>query len=228
MKFLNHCRTDDIGVFNDLPMLLVRMGMDQHAFDAIKWYDACGGKPALKTSTATPFLSYWNEDSTQLVHFKSTTPLGMVAADGLLKYRLLLACKERETFYTLLLAGKNHKIYGWTDIMRYIHGFLSDSQTNRVLQGKSPAQMQSALDAALQRAEQVNNPRIWKAIVDPDPLITQPPSHYIRPCSGAQMYLCLGVAMDAWQETPGAMQYLLDYCMRTSGNLDYDSFIDRY
>lgn len=221
MKMLYHCRGDNMGLRDGIPALLCTLSMDQEAHDFMKWYETFPDSHYDWGNPRLPFLHFWGHDRSLPIAFSNFTSLSFLAIDVLIKYRLLRLALEREAFYLLLAEGKRSGRYK-TDVMRVVHSYLDHSQQLKVI-NRRPDRLLQVLQTAMDRAETNNNARIWRAIVNPAPLLRQDsPSHYSKG-SAEEMYFSLEACAFVFAETDGAMAFLKSYCVAKHGGVDYDS-----
>ncbi|KAK7935657.1 hypothetical protein PG985_001152 [Apiospora marii] len=93
LELLRLCRGDNLGVRSQVPVLYLRLGRDQEAFDFLKWYAVRGTAGDYDWSDmAQPFLDLKGEDALEDVStpFRRVVDLSFLASLTLLKARLML------------------------------------------------------------------------------------------------------------------------------------------
>lgn len=93
LEMLRLCRGDNLGVRSQVPVLYLRLGRDQDAFDFLKWYAVRGTASDYDWSDMSqPFLDLKGEDALEDVstHLRRVVDLSFLAAMTLLKTRLML------------------------------------------------------------------------------------------------------------------------------------------
>jgi len=80
----------------------------------------------------------------------------------------------------------------------------------------------------LRGVEKHSNNRIWRAIVNHMPLMSQPSPGYWSHNSSEEAYFVLETGLPVWMMTEGAVDYLRKYCRETHGKLDYDCTRSRH
>ncbi|KAK8111316.1 uncharacterized protein PG998_007773 [Apiospora kogelbergensis] len=94
LEMLRLCRGDNQGVRSQVPVLYLRLGRDQEAFDFLKWYAVKGTAADYDwCDMSQPFLDLAGEDAVLedvSVPFKQVMDLSFLASLTLLKTRLML------------------------------------------------------------------------------------------------------------------------------------------
>ncbi|KAK6856142.1 hypothetical protein PG995_008293 [Apiospora arundinis] len=94
LEMLRLCRGDNQGIRSQVPMLYLRLGRDQEAFDFLKWYAVRGTAADYNwADMSQPFLDLKDEDAVLediSVPFKRVVDLSFLASLTLLKTRLML------------------------------------------------------------------------------------------------------------------------------------------
>lgn len=239
IHLLYHNRGDCQGLRYEVPFLLIRLHMDQAAADFIKWY---ADYPATFTEDDPyefycgniPYLHFWHTD--RALAFVSPKPsiVNLFAADVLIKVKLLQYLQQKEAFYAVLI-GCNRKcqlsvLAGQQDVLRHIYGYLLGDQLMHTAV-RQPDSLLSTIEQVMDKAERQCNVRIWRAIANPQPLLAQvdPMEAMVGADYGTarNMRAALSRCLPAWQKTPGAVKFLVDYCMKKHGGLKYDCQLKR-
>jgi hypothetical protein len=166
--------------------------------------------------------------------------LDFCAAMTLLKYRIMMYLSGVITFDAFLLGtharvGRGSAVRalsGHHDVLRNIRSFclhrpnsLPPTSKLRQRRGglqKALADVMQQLNFWLTKSEKVNS-RIWKAIVNPTPLTSQPDATSYSLGSASEAQLALKNALRPWRETEGAIDFLV---RRVGKNPTYDSRLD--
>ncbi|KAK7953868.1 hypothetical protein PG988_014562 [Apiospora saccharicola] len=93
LEMLRLCRGDNLGVRSQVPVLYLRLGRDQEAFDFLKWYATRGTSGDYNWSDMSqPFLDLKGEDAFEdmTTPLKKVVDLSFLASMTLLKTRLML------------------------------------------------------------------------------------------------------------------------------------------
>ncbi|KAK8066467.1 hypothetical protein PG997_013214 [Apiospora hydei] len=93
LEMLRLCRGDNLGVRSQVPVLYLRLGRDQEAFDFLKWYAVKGTSADYDWSDMSqPFLDLTGEDALEDLSepFRKVKDLSFLASMTLLKTRLML------------------------------------------------------------------------------------------------------------------------------------------
>ena len=207
---LRLCRSDNMGVRDLLPALWLRLGRDQDAYDFVKWYGTAGDDSHYDWGNMDlPYLNVVNanvfESPKYLCgRFPNLSPLLCVA---LLKIKLLLDLEALQ--YSAFLAIKlpqeladrvrffipmSEVIWKDGNIMSDIH------QRDRI---RDLSHQIDTLFIAITKA----NKHFWPALVNPGAHLKARPDAYSHG-SLAEMQLKLQYWFDAWNETPGAIEFI--------------------
>lgn len=194
---LRLCRSDNMGVRDVVPFLLLRLGREQECYDFLKWYATTGSRGDYDWGDNTlPFLDTRGANVFEgLDVFSKNASLSPLVALTLLKLRLLLdlyVCQDEEydpddyDGFSRLIGSIASKIARRGDSVD-IHMKTEDleSQYHTLLKWVQDA-----------------NPHFWSALVDDvDPVL--PP--YYSPGSEDEAMLVLRQSRSAWVETEDAI-----------------------
>ncbi|KAH7304688.1 hypothetical protein B0I35DRAFT_444750 [Stachybotrys elegans] len=107
---LRLCRSDNLGVRDIIPNLLLRLGREQECYDFLKWWAVIGSNSKYDWSNTTlPYLDIHNADAFEPVDvFRSMLPdLSHVVTLTLLKLRMLLDLQALESSFEDIYGGSN-------------------------------------------------------------------------------------------------------------------------
>ncbi|KAK8034505.1 hypothetical protein PG993_009500 [Apiospora rasikravindrae] len=92
LEMLRLCRGDNLGVRSQVPVLYLRLGRDQDAFDFLKWYAVKGTDDYDWYTMSQPFLDLKGEDALEDLSedFRKVKDLSFLATMTLVKTRLML------------------------------------------------------------------------------------------------------------------------------------------
>lgn len=210
MDILRLNRGDNMGVRDLVPAMLLRLGREQGCYDFVKWYQTMGQDDEYDWGDMSlPYLNVVDADALESpVHIcYAWGSLGHISAITLLKIKLLqdlqslqnsdiLAAKvpseivgeiQRFVPQSTIISG-NKKIMGCRDLARYI------------------AELSSQVDM-LYAAVQNDNEHFWLALLNPKGHLNARPETY-SPGSLEETQLLLQHSLDAWLETPGALELI--------------------
>jgi hypothetical protein len=217
-KLLFHCRSNiATGLQCDIVAMLCQLGMDQQAYDLIKWYESVRDEDEVDwTDPAMPYLSIWGADRSRPILFHFNTPLVLVAADVYIKFRLYLQAIDRDAFYTFLHASKKAqsastkpliKVLNTFELVSNIYSFLIGDSLSKVKTVQSEI-IRDGLTSAIERAEMVNNPMIWNAVLDPAILLSQASSDMFEFGSASHVQRHLAAILDMYLQCPRIFDFL--------------------
>ena len=212
MGMLRLHRSDDLGVRSLIPSLLLRLDRDQDCYRFVKWWVTVG--QALNYGCgdmSLPFISVRRANAFERVDYMcgDVSYLGHVVAVTLLKIRLLLS----------LTALKNKSIVlsdfqAPAEIFQNITLRLPDStivtnnqeilnRTDHTPQIEQLAWQVRKLYQTVRKA----NKHFWPGLLNPERHLEASPLA-ISHGSVAEMQLILQHSIDAWMETPGALEVI--------------------
>lgn len=219
LKLLYHCRGDDQAM-RDLPLHFLRLGMDQEAYDLIKWFTEY---PALCNNSydfydaSLPYLHFWQCDRSEPVLYSKCIILQHVLADLLIKQRLQRALQDQANLFILLKAvfASPEQLAMQAGVVQHIDEYLIGSAL-RHTHARYPEELEEAITHLLQLGDQ-ESPFLWRAMLNPEPL-TQGEEND----AAVELLFVLEHAMTAWHDSPGAMGLLYNHCMDMHGSIEYE------
>lgn len=219
MDLLRLCRSDNMGVRDQVPALNLRLGKDQECYDFCKWWATTGQEGDYDWGDMTnPYLDVKNADVFEppLKNFVSKYgSLSHSAAITLLKIRLLMDVR----------ALQNSSM-----IKNKVPQEILDSVRGQLVSGSAIAENRSIMNAEdqtslienlqvqvqdLYAAVKSLNEHFWPALLNPGKHLTARPEAYSHG-SLAQMQLVLQYSYDAWTETPGAVDVIRELARKDS------------
>lgn len=208
MDVLRLNRGDNMGVRDMVPLMLLRLGREQECYDFVKWYQTIDDEYHWG-DMSLPFLNVVNADALESPEYLCDAwgSLGHISAITLLKIKLLLDSQSLQNCDVLaakvpseivgeiqrfvprstIISG-NKKIMGCRDLARYI------------------AELSSQVDM-LYAAVQRDNKHFWPTLLNPKGYLNARPEDY-SPGSLEETQLLLQHSLDAWLETPGALELI--------------------
>ena len=203
-------RSDNMGVRYLIPALFLRLGKDQECYDFVKWYQTMGSESDYDWGDLSfPFLHIRNADALESVEYMcgSYPELSHITATTLLKIKLLLDMKSL----------KNSAVLGDripVDIVGIIQSYVPQSRiisSNNFTMNHSdydePIEQLSSQVDRLYTTVQTANKYLWRALLDPQDHLNARPESYSHG-SIEEMQLNLQYCIDAWRETPGALEII--------------------
>ncbi|KXS99799.1 hypothetical protein AC578_8883 [Pseudocercospora eumusae] len=198
------CHSDNMGVRDMAPALMIRLGKEQQAYDFLKWHCTAGEE-----------LDYdlKDENVMEALHEKMHDKYGslaMMVSITLIKLRILFDIKELEQPspvgeklpQEILDLVREHMA---SDIISKNEALMSDI-SNGVSLKPHIQKLEGQLDV-LFRAVKQNNKHFWPAMVNPGSALTATPATYSMG-SKEEMQLMLQYLYEAWEETPGAIKWV--------------------
>lgn len=236
-------RSDNMGYRDTTPALFLRVDQDQLAFDFIRWhviypdnhYD--WGDPTL------PFLHYWKRDRSEDILTYDVDDydfsLAHIAIYVLIKVRLYLHLVNIDAMYTMLtvlhgdLAQESgsplSKLEGQGGVHHVIKEYLvgvAGQGLGEFKQIREKGEILNQIHTAIQKGQTLN-PRIWKALVNPKPLLSQPSPGSYSLKSAEECYFTVEKCLPAWTAHPDCLQFLINHVKRHLGT-EYDYAMERY
>lgn len=219
MDMLRLCRSDNMGVRDLVPGLLLRLNKDQECYNFIKWWQVVSGDPwydwgkpglpsYLDITNADIFEPMGRPDS-----FGPLTPFPNVShlvCLCLLKIKFLFDVMRLKQSTASLGPVVPREILDLiqssvpqSPAVRASHDIMfGDNDVRETMIDKLKAQIDVIFDAV-----QDANKHFWPALLDPDIDLTEIPEEY-GPSSVEEMILVLRYSRDAWAETPGAIDFI--------------------
>ncbi|RDW57401.1 hypothetical protein BP5796_12851 [Coleophoma crateriformis] len=200
---LRLCRSDNLGVRDIIPYLLLRLGREQECYDFLKWWAVVERDSYYDWGDTTlPYLDIRGADAFEPIDmFSSNRPrLPYIVALTLLKLRLYLDLTQFEDLEFGF--GFNNS---WAEPDQPVGMLVREKIQSLDLSDVST--VVEALRSQYQRLCQVvndANPHFWEALVDEGDETPSPPPHY-SPGSIEEANLALHICKRAWQETEDAI-----------------------
>ena len=235
MKLLYYSRKDTLSNIDFASNLLLRIDQDQLAFDLIRWYARdirhSLGKPS------EPYLTDWQCDRSEDLFGEESNSFMTsthVADYALIKLRMLFYLHDLDAIYRFLAFLKRErrddnvlaKLSGTDRVLHLIKDFVlgpKESCRGR-FSCRDKSEIQKQILSAFKYGEQQSNPRIWKAIVNPQPLLEQAPPTMRFPGTAEDCYRTLEIVQYTWYASGNlrALTYLQKYVM-ANGGTQYDA-----
>ena len=207
---LRLCRSDNMGVRDLLPALWLRLGRDQDAYDFVKWYATTGNDSHYDWGDMDlPFLDVVNANVFESPKYLwgRWPDLSQLLCVALLKIKLLLDLKalQNSAFLAIKLPPEladrvrlfipmSEIIWKDGNIMSNIH------QRDRI---EDLSHQIDTLFVAVTKA----NSHFWPALLKPGTHLKARPDTYSQG-NVAEMQMKLQYYFDAWNETPGAIEFI--------------------
>ncbi|MCJ1382607.1 hypothetical protein MMC17_005720 [Xylographa soralifera] len=209
MDILRLCRSDNMGVRDMLPALELRLGRDQQCYDFCKWWATTGQEGDYDWGEiANPYLDIKDADVFEppIEHFLSASDLGHSVAITLLKIRLLIDVR----------ALQNSSMIA-TRVPQEILDSLRRQLVSSVVAGNRSIMDNTDQVPLIQNLERQvqdlytgvmkSNMHFWPALLNPGRHLTVRPEAFSHG-SLEQMQVVLKSSIDAWTETPGAVEVI--------------------
>lgn len=210
---INHLnRSDNMNVRSVVPALFIRLDRDQDCYDYVKWWQTMGQDSDYRWGDISlPFLNIKNANAFEPIDYMCSKypDLSQIVAITLLKIRLLLDLQSLQN--CAVLDGQVP-----AEIITNIEDFVPRSQILRS-QKKSMSrekclsltkELKLQIDLLYKTVNEANR-FFWPALLNPGDHIPARPSAY-SPGSREEMQLYLQYSIDAWTETPGALEMIQD------------------
>ncbi|RHY54927.1 hypothetical protein DYB38_006726 [Aphanomyces astaci] len=238
-------RSDNMGLRDVAPGILLRLGEDQHAYDFVRWW--AQDRPTFEwENTSLPYLDTRGADATESVeHANFLSPFGgpslqHLVALVLVKLRVRDDIEARGCF-RLMLAGTLRgssplrQLRGHIPALRMIEAFTAtrSSATPGPVFGQNEATIATmgqcatrvaCLDHQISRlllhAER-RSPRIWKAMVNPISILSVPDPRDCAVGDENDAKKAVERLLPAYRATPRALARLVAYVGSPSSSL-YD------
>ena len=203
-------RSDNMGVRSLVPALFLRLDQDQECYDYVKWWQTIGQESDYDWGDMSlPFLNIKNANAFEPVEYicSKWPDLSHVAAIALLRIRLLLDLQSMQNCAMLESQVP-------ADIVSNIERFVPRS--NILSSQKKPMSREDCDLHIIKLTSQVNllyktvnttNKFFWPALLNPGHHLTARPEAYSQG-STEEMQLFLQYSIDAWKETPGALEMI--------------------
>jgi hypothetical protein len=207
---LRLCRSDNMGVRDLVPALLLRLGKDQESYDFVKWYATAGQASDYDWGDMSlPFLNVANADVFEPVDYMCRKYLNLshTVAVTLLKIKVLLDLKDLQNSTEL------DKIIP-QEVVDNIKRFLprttiisGDKDTMICTDHAARIEKLSSQVEKLYTAIKGYSPRFWQMLMKPGQHLQARPQMY-SPKSMEEAQLVLQYSFDSWNETPGALEMI--------------------
>lgn len=210
MDMLRLCRSDNMGVRDIIPGLMLRLGKDQECYDFAKWWSIIDEKSDYDWGDANlPYLDIRNADAFEHVGYlcRRYIDVSQVVAVVLLKIRLLLDLNTLQSLFIRTQARSSDEIRSIVQqpfearssiVASMDHGWKLQDHSERIKMIAS--QIKSLIPAVNE-----TNRHFWKKLVDgkkadpPGPYALGSPEHGESGLLYSHM---------SWIETPGAIELL--------------------
>jgi hypothetical protein len=211
MDMLRLCRGDNLGVRDLVPAQMLRLGKDQECYDFVKWYATMGNDSDYDWGDMDlPFLDVKNADVFEPVGYmckRFVSSLAHILGIALLKIKLLLDLKNLQNSAVLGQRVPQEILDGIQDhLLR--SKIISENKgiMDRTDHAVLIKEMSSQVDEVYTAVESANK-HIWKALLKPTGHLNARPESYSHG-SVQEMQIVLKYSLDAWIETPGALDLI--------------------
>ncbi|KAJ5143094.1 uncharacterized protein N7515_001881 [Penicillium bovifimosum] len=192
MDMLRLCRSDNMGVRDLVPALMLRLNKDQECYDFIKWWFIVGDDSHFDWGDMSlPYLDIKDADVFEPVdRFRGQfRDLSHLSSLTLLKIKLLLDLSRLEQ------SSSSLGISVPREILDMIHSSVPHS----------PADLKAQIDALYGEVHKANK-FFWLALINPSKHTGRPMAYSRGSMEETQLNVCYNY--DAWIETPGAMDFI--------------------
>jgi hypothetical protein len=211
MDMLRLCRSDNMGVRDLVPAVMLRLNRDQECYDFVKWHCTVGQQADYDWGNMKlGYLDVKDADVFESVSYlvpQYTISLPHAASIVLLKIKLFLDFSALETSINL---GKR--------LPSEILGNIQDHVVRSLIiaNDKDTMSRTSHTETIAKLKDQINtmynvvhkqNVFFWPALLDPDRHLNSRSEAYSHG-SVAEMQLALKWCYDSWAETPGAIEFI--------------------
>ncbi|KAI0192282.1 hypothetical protein EV127DRAFT_45710 [Xylaria flabelliformis] len=202
---LRLCRSDNLGVRDLVPGLLLRLGREQECYDFLKWWAVIGGEYDWD-DVSLPYLDICGADAFEAIDASAShLNLSQLVTLTLLKLRLYLDIESYDPQYTNFGTGWLSWPPSPTDFMRPI-GEIVEKKV-RTITSSDVSEISGSLKdqyQALFKMVHQENPHIWEALVDTSEDTPSLPSTYSH---GSVEEAIVGVyrCKKAWEESYDAI-----------------------
>ena len=210
MDMLRLCRGDNLGMRYGIPSHLLRLGRDQTCYDFIKWYATTGQEGGYDWGNMElPFLDVQNADMLESVDYIDTeyAQLNFLVPLALLKIKLLLAIRVIAEGVDTLRSPRNLPPELFDEVQnRLLHDATSGHANGKARIEVIDAILEKQIERLYKTIDRVNK-WFWESLLDPRDLLDNMPG-YISFGSIEETQSVLQLNIDAWQETPGALEMI--------------------
>jgi hypothetical protein len=227
MDLLRLCRSDNLGLRQLAPALMLRLDKDQEAYDFIKWWATTGDSDDYDWGDMDlPFLDVKDADV-----FESAEPfsgrrinLSETVAVLLLKIKLL---RDLTTLQNSFLLGVKVPREMLDRIQTHIPRSPIIAKNREIMERKSHRLiievLQDQVDELYWSVDR-HNVHFWRAMLHPGRHLTARPDSF-SVGTKQEMQLMLQYSYDAWVETPGAMDVIREKLAGDSDDGDVEDVI---
>ena len=207
-----------MGLRTAIPTHMLELGMDQQAYNCIKWYADHPEDKYDLNDMKLHYLSYWGKDRSAPIangDIRNFHPHLLI--DFVIKFHLLKLLQDKEAFQ-ILLAGSyctststnDNEAYtmmaGMKDIWKNIYSFLfGDNLSAVAAENRSIAIMEGRLQTLMDVIDKTNN-RILRALLYQSRLMSLPTPQYVAPGDTSEAYVAVKHCKRVIKATPGAIQ----------------------
>jgi hypothetical protein len=223
LKLLYYSQNDHSKTRYAIVHNLIALGMDQEAYDFVKFYLIKGYYlfQAAPSSKYKNYLNYWNCDRSEPIVNLSGYPLSveMYSALLLIKHRLFYSCLQRELFCHFLLGTHSRcgedsvvsKVSGNYLILHKIYDYVIGEKQLTKLSSSSSVVLGEQIKKLFEEAVKGEG-SFWKAILEANPQeILKSPLPEMIMVGGCDDYLLkLKNVILGWKASPDAFNWLQD------------------
>lgn len=223
-------RSDNMGLWNKVPLLMLRLGKDQQCYDFIKWYCTTGDEQYDWGDVSFSFLDLKDadvlEEPTHLI--KAYNALQFQAAVLILKVKLLLDISH--LIVTKKVLKGRLPVELWNQIEKdAIQSPLSSCFVGKpyldLVRSERRLMLQCRkLGAAI---NETNGHFVYELLEANEQTLTYKPDHY-SPGSYEEAAMALQDSYPAWCETMGALEFMHDAraCAAKDSEPEVQDFLD--
>ncbi|KAH7111193.1 hypothetical protein EDB81DRAFT_830658 [Dactylonectria macrodidyma] len=209
---LRLCRSDNMGLRDMVPALMLRLDLDQECYDFVKWWATCDPDGRYDWGDMTlPHLNIHGADVLEDADFFGTYPtLNHVVAILLLKLKLLVDIRNLKMTRKILASRRLLH-----DLWESIELSVVRSPLSAKLQRESPEALLKAEAKLLNQTRGLGatlveaNHSFMFCLFDPDEALCDRPESYSMG-SWEEMALAMQNSYAAWWETEGVLDLLND------------------
>ena len=215
-------RGDNMSVRDIIPALLIRLGKDQECYDFIKWWKTAGASSNYDWDNMDlPYLDIKNADILEPVEYICDEYFGVShnVAATLLKIRLLLGVKKALQSTATLSERESLP----PEVLNKIQDDLLSGTLGKRWDDMTFAQRSKLVDTLSSQIDKLyksvnkGNKHFWSGLLKPEPHLKSRPDMYEH--GGAdQMVLILQYNIEAWRESPGAIEYIEERARKDAGH----------
>ena len=211
MDMLRLCRSDNMGVRDLIPAVKMRLGRDQECYDFCKWWAIVNEDSHYNWGDLSiPFLDIKNAncfESPRRYFIKEFGSLSHTAAILLLKIRLL---KDVRDLQNSSIIGENVLQELLDDLRRDLVSGSIVAENKDIMNARDCTRfiwdLEEQVELLYLAVEDLNE-NFLPALLDPAQHMTARPEAYSHG-SLEEAQIVLQSSLDAWQETPGAIEHM--------------------